>query len=250
MTADRSGEQRSQPDRRSPRFLAYRAAPSSLASGGSPQEPSSAAERLAAGALAGKKVLVVDDDFRNIFAVTALLERGELEVISADSGAEGIAALEHDPDIDIVLLDIMMPAMDGYETMRSDARRLPVAKHRRSSRSRRRRATESGSAASTPAPRDTSPSRSKTGRLAACPQRVAPGRRRAFMIAARSRFAGGRRRRHRPTWSGPPPAILVVNDTAVKRVAIRAMLAPLGHEIVEADSGRAALRAVLRQTSR
>jgi CheY-like chemotaxis protein len=83
---------------------------------------------MTAAGLAGKKVLVVDDDFRNIFAVTVLLERGRLEVISADSGAEGIAALEHDRDIDIVLLDIMMPAMDGYETMRR-MHALPGPKH-------------------------------------------------------------------------------------------------------------------------
>jgi signal transduction histidine kinase/HAMP domain-containing protein len=104
------------------------AAPSSLASDGSPEEPSSPAVRMTAAGLAGKKVLVVDDDFRNIFAVTVLLERGRLEVISADSGAEGIAALEHDRDIDIVLLDIMMPAMDGYETMRR-MHALPGPKH-------------------------------------------------------------------------------------------------------------------------
>ena len=104
------------------------AAPSSLGSDSSPQEPSSAAEPMTAAGLAGKRVLVVDDDFRNIFAVTVLLERGRLEVSSADSGAEGIAALEHDPDIDIVLLDVMMPAMDGYETMRR-MHALPGPKH-------------------------------------------------------------------------------------------------------------------------
>jgi CheY-like chemotaxis protein len=70
------------------------------------------------------KALVVDDDFRNIFALTSLLERGHLEVISAESGEEGIALLERTPDVDIVLLDIMMPVMDGYATMRA-MRRLP-----------------------------------------------------------------------------------------------------------------------------
>ena len=75
-------------------------------------------------ALAGLKVLVVDDDFRNIFAVTALLERGHVEVISAESGEEAIAVLQRRPDIGMVLVDIMMPVMDGYETVRQ-MRKLP-----------------------------------------------------------------------------------------------------------------------------
>ena len=67
----------------------------------------------------GLKVLVIDDDFRNIFALTALLERGLVDVTSAESGPEGIAALESAPDFDLVLMDIMMPVMDGYATMRA-----------------------------------------------------------------------------------------------------------------------------------
>jgi signal transduction histidine kinase/HAMP domain-containing protein/ActR/RegA family two-component response regulator len=75
-------------------------------------------------ALAGSKVLVVDDDFRNIYSITVLLERGNLEVLSADSGAEAIAVLESAPDIGLVLVDIMMPVMDGYDTIRA-MRQLP-----------------------------------------------------------------------------------------------------------------------------
>jgi CheY-like chemotaxis protein/HAMP domain-containing protein len=70
-------------------------------------------------AIAGVKVLVVDDDFRNIFAMTALLERGHADVLVAESGAEALAMLERVPDIGIVLMDIMMPVMDGYDTMRA-----------------------------------------------------------------------------------------------------------------------------------
>ena len=70
-------------------------------------------------AFAGTKVLVVDDDFRNIFAMTALLERGHADVISVESGADAIAILKGKNDIDIVLMDIMMPVMDGYETIRA-----------------------------------------------------------------------------------------------------------------------------------
>jgi signal transduction histidine kinase/CheY-like chemotaxis protein/HAMP domain-containing protein len=99
-------------------------APASPGSGASDPLPSPAPRRAAGPGLAGMKALVVDDDFRNIFALTTLLERGDLEVVSAESGEEGIAILERTPGIDIVLLDMMMPVMDGYATMRA-MRRLP-----------------------------------------------------------------------------------------------------------------------------
>ena len=70
-------------------------------------------------ALAGARVLVVDDDFRNIFAMTALLERVHAEVTVADNGRDAVAALVRSPGIDIVLMDIMMPVMDGYTTIRA-----------------------------------------------------------------------------------------------------------------------------------
>jgi CheY-like chemotaxis protein len=69
--------------------------------------------------LDGTRVLVVDDDFRNIFAMTALLERGHAKVTVAESGHDAIAILERTSDIDIVLMDIMMPIMDGYATIRA-----------------------------------------------------------------------------------------------------------------------------------
>jgi signal transduction histidine kinase/DNA-binding response OmpR family regulator/HAMP domain-containing protein len=68
--------------------------------------------------LEGAKVLVVDDDVRNIFAVSSFLEGLRAEVIYAESGAEGLALLEKNPDVRAVLMDIMMPEMDGYEVMR------------------------------------------------------------------------------------------------------------------------------------
>jgi CheY-like chemotaxis protein/signal transduction histidine kinase/HAMP domain-containing protein len=82
-------------------------------------------------ALVGKKVLVVDDDVRNIFALGSVLERRGMTVLTAGTGREAITTLESTPDLSIVLMDIMMPEMDGYETMRairqnSSLRRLPI----------------------------------------------------------------------------------------------------------------------------
>jgi CheY-like chemotaxis protein len=68
-------------------------------------------------ALIGTKVLVVDDDIRNIFALSSVLERRGMTVLTAGTGREAIELLESTPDIAIVLMDIMMPEMDGYETM-------------------------------------------------------------------------------------------------------------------------------------
>jgi signal transduction histidine kinase/CheY-like chemotaxis protein/HAMP domain-containing protein len=69
--------------------------------------------------LSGKKVLVVDDDIRNIFAMTSILEPFSMQVLSAETGRAAIEALQSMPDIDAVLMDIMMPDMDGYDTMRA-----------------------------------------------------------------------------------------------------------------------------------
>jgi len=68
--------------------------------------------------LAGKRALIVDDDMRNIFALTSALERHQLEIVNAESGMEAIALLRSTPDIDAVLMDIMMPEMDGFEVIR------------------------------------------------------------------------------------------------------------------------------------
>jgi CheY-like chemotaxis protein len=82
-------------------------------------------------ALAGRKVLIVDDDVRNIFALSSVLERRGMTVLSAGTGREAIATIDSTPDLAIVLMDIMMPEMDGYETMQvirqnPALRRLPI----------------------------------------------------------------------------------------------------------------------------
>jgi CheY-like chemotaxis protein len=82
-------------------------------------------------ALHGKKVLVVDDDVRNIFALSSVLERHGMQVITANTGKKAINTLESAGDVSIVLMDIMMPEMDGYETMsairqKPEFKRLPI----------------------------------------------------------------------------------------------------------------------------
>jgi CheY-like chemotaxis protein len=77
--------------------------------------------------LAGAKVLIVDDDIRNIFSLTSVLESHDVEVLHAETGKDGILILEQTPDIDVGLIDIMMPDMDGYETMQQIRRRAGLA---------------------------------------------------------------------------------------------------------------------------
>jgi signal transduction histidine kinase/CheY-like chemotaxis protein/HAMP domain-containing protein len=75
----------------------------------------------------GKKVLIVDDDVRNVFALASVFEGRGMDVLFAENGREGLATLQANPDVDLVLMDIMMPEMDGYETTRA-VRELPEFK--------------------------------------------------------------------------------------------------------------------------
>ncbi len=82
-------------------------------------------------ALLHKSVLVVDDDVRNIFALSSLLERRGMRVLTAATGREAISTLESTPDVALALMDIMMPEMDGYQTIQAirqnpSFRRLPI----------------------------------------------------------------------------------------------------------------------------
>ncbi|MBE9035761.1 response regulator [aff. Roholtiella sp. LEGE 12411] len=69
--------------------------------------------------LANRKILIVDDDLRNIFALTSFLESYQMQVLFAENGRDGIDMLQANPDINVVLMDVMMPEMDGYETTRA-----------------------------------------------------------------------------------------------------------------------------------
>ncbi|RJR55302.1 MAG: response regulator, partial [Desulfobacteraceae bacterium] len=73
---------------------------------------------LSDGVLRGRKILLVDDDVRNLFALTSVLERHDLKVITAENGRDALDILQREHDVEAVLMDIMMPEMDGYETIR------------------------------------------------------------------------------------------------------------------------------------
>jgi CheY-like chemotaxis protein len=81
--------------------------------------------------LLDRTVLLVDDDARNIFALSSVLERHGMRVLTATTGTEAIELVASTPELAIVLMDIMMPQMDGYQTMqairqRPELRRLPI----------------------------------------------------------------------------------------------------------------------------
>jgi CheY-like chemotaxis protein len=98
-----------------------------------PEEKQRMLERLnlSDDTLVGRVVLLVDDDARNIFALSSILERRGMKVLTATTGSEAVGIIESTPEISIVLMDIMMPEMDGYQTtavIRANPkfRRLPI----------------------------------------------------------------------------------------------------------------------------
>ncbi|HZQ76836.1 MAG TPA: HAMP domain-containing protein, partial [Acidimicrobiia bacterium] len=100
----------------SPPATAVKELPAPLSVGAEREEADDAA--VYAG-LAGSRILIVDDDVRNVYALTSALEDRGIEVVTADNGRRGVEVLRSNPGIDLVLMDIMMPDMDGYETTRA-----------------------------------------------------------------------------------------------------------------------------------
>ncbi len=72
----------------------------------------------------GRRILIVDDDVRNVFALTSALEQHGIDVVYAENGEAGLETLRREPEIDLVLMDVMMPGMDGYTAMR-EIRKMP-----------------------------------------------------------------------------------------------------------------------------
>jgi CheY-like chemotaxis protein len=111
--------------------------------------------------LQGKTVLIVDDDMRNIYALTTVLEDIDMKVLHAQNGKRAIEALQQTPGIDIVLMDIMMPEMDGYQASREirkmeSFRELPIiALTAKAMKGDRERCIESGASDYIPKPVDT-----------------------------------------------------------------------------------------------
>jgi len=117
-------------------------------------------------------VLIVDDDIRNIFALTGALEQHGITVLNAENGKDGLEALKNNPGIDVVLMDIMMPELDGYDTIRiirrlDEFKNLPViAVTAKAMKGIARNASR-------PAPRTTSPSPSISNSCCRCCGRLA-----------------------------------------------------------------------------
>jgi CheY-like chemotaxis protein/HAMP domain-containing protein len=203
--------------------------------------------------LGGMRILVVDDDFRNIFAMTALLERGDAVVTVVESGAEAIAVLDEGSEIDIVLMDIMMPVMDGYETIRSiraikRLKSLPiVAVTGKATAGERQRCIDAGANDYVPKPIDSAElfaairpwlpeqAAEQPGLLAALEESVAE---RMTAAPERARFGS------RETNPIEGARILVVDDDVRNVFAITALLERARAETTFVESGGEAIAAL------
>ena len=197
--------------------------------------------------LTGGKVLIVDDDVRNIFALTSGLERHKLKVYHAESGKAGIEMLKDNPEIDLVLMDIMMPEMDGYETTRAIRlyrnSELPIiALTAKAMKGDREKCIEAGASDYIPKP-------------------IVLEELVALLRVWFPRCKRNLRRRQQAEMTGndvatvaamtpevPQPdtvKILLVDDKPENLVALEAVLDGLGQELIKAQSGKDALRACL-----
>jgi CheY-like chemotaxis protein len=178
--------------------------------------------------LVGKTVLVVDDDVRNIFALSSVLERRGMNVLTASNGNEAVSILESRPDLAIVLMDIMMPGMDGYETMRvirqePSHRRLPIV-------ALTAKAMKGG-------PREMP--RSWSVRLPRQAGEHGPAAVSAPHVAASMKAGIARMTDQRAN-------ILLVDDQPAKLLSYEAVLGELGENLISADSAESALEQLLK----
>jgi signal transduction histidine kinase/CheY-like chemotaxis protein/HAMP domain-containing protein len=215
-------------------------------------------------ALAGRKALIVDDDSRNTFALTALLHGHDLEVIPAQSGPDALAILGQAPAVDIVLVDIMMPGMDGYETLRAmrkmlDSKELPlVAFTAKVGVGERQRCLDAGASDYIPKPVDTTELITAMGkwipatpptRTGTSPGASSPSATLEHEVHSHSPAAGNGAPALQPLTPPDDPTlaelagkkVLVVDDDIVNIFALTALLERMALEVVAAESGREAL---------
>ena len=200
------------------------------------------------GTIDGMRILVVDDDVRNTFSMTVLLERGHAEVTVAESGAEAIAILERTPEIDVVLMDIMMPVMDGYDTIRAIRlidrfKTLPIiAVTGKATASERERCIDAGANDHVPKPVDTA---ELLGALKRCvPRRGRPSGGRRLSPTAASPERGRSGGREDSAIDGL--RILLVDDDFRNIFSLSALLERGHADVTVAESGAEAIAALER----
>ena len=240
---ERSHEPSSEPDEG---FLPPIPREGLLGSGGDEDRLAPEARKEFSQSLAGRKVLLVDDDARNIFALTSILENHGMEVTFAQDGRAAMELLERMPDLDVVLLDVMMPEMDGYQAMRAiraDPRwaSLPVIAITARALKDDRREVPGGGCLRLPV------QAGRYGPLAGADVPVG-----GFSTRERGDDAMDRDGSRQPPRGAPgraaPARILVVDDHAPNLLALEATLDDLG-EVVKAHSGEEALLRLLREAT-
>ena len=204
--------------------------------------------------LAGAKVLIVDDDIRNIYSLTSVLESYDVEVLHAERGQDGILILEQTPGIDVALIDIMMPEMDGYETMQQIRERpeladLPlIAVTAKAMKGDRQKCLDAGASDYIAKPVDIelllALLRVWIGRVrearGRCRRAASPRRRRNKRMNGpweKSRSRGARRRSRSRPRRAERARVLVVDDDERNLLAIRTVLEDLA-EVEVAALGR------------